>query len=310
MGAAAHPSSAPLLRYRGRDVGDADLEFVRGVINLNLPTRRAICTAICQRWLWHQASGGPALQACLDLLLRLEEWGHICLPPSRGRSRRRAGEPRAPTTRFPVLPVDLIALTGLEVRDPGVDLRGLIVRPIVPEERQGWRLYMARYHDLGDRTVVGEHILYAAFLDGELVALLGWASAAFRAPLREAYIGWGDDVRPRRLHLIANNTRFLVPPWVQVKNLASKVLAANLRRLSSDWEAVWNHPVLLAETFVDTARFRGTCYRAANWIYLGQTAGRTKRGNEYLFGGSPKSLYVYPLHRRALARLRGEGGPP
>jgi hypothetical protein len=196
------------------------------------------------------------------------------------------------------------------VRGPGVDLRGLVVRPITREERQGWRLYMARYHYLGDRTIVGEHILYAAFLEGELVALLGWASAAFRAPLREGYIGWTDETRSRRLHLVANNIRFLVPPWVRVKNLASKVLAANLRRLSRDWMAVWNHPVLLAETFVDTSRFRGTCYQAANWTYLGQTAGRTKRGNAYLKEGSPKALYVYPLRRDALSRLRGEGGAP
>lgn len=164
--------------------------------------------------------------------------------------------------------------------------------------------YMERYHYLGDRTIVGEHLLYAAFLDNELVALTAWASAAFRAPLREAHIGWDEATKRRRLHFVANNVRFLIPPWIRVRHLASKVLAANLRRLSADWQSVWRHPLFLAETFVDTTRFRGTCYRAANWTYLGETAGRSKRGNEYLFGGTRKALFVYPLRRHATRYLR------
>jgi hypothetical protein len=202
------------------------------------------------------------------------------------------------------LPPDLIALTGLEIRDPDADLRTLCVRPIASEERLGWRLYMGRYHYLGDRAIVGEHLLYAALVDGELVALLGWASAALRAPLREKYIGWDEAIKVRRLHLVANNIRFLILPWVRVRHLASKILAANVRRLSADWEAVWKHPVVLAETFVDTTRFRGTCYRAANWLYLGETAGRSKRGSNYLHGGTTKALFIYPLRRHATRYLR------
>jgi hypothetical protein len=163
---------------------------------------------------------------------------------------------------------------------------------------------MQRYHYLGSRPVVGEHLLYAAFMGSELVALMGWASAALRAPLRDAYIGWDERTKQRRLHLVANNIRFLILPWVRVRHLASKVLAINVRRLSTDWQATWNHPVLLAETFVDATRFRGTCYRAANWVYLGPTAGRTKRGNSYLHGGSNKALYVYPLCRDAKRKLQ------
>jgi hypothetical protein len=180
----------------------------------------------------------------------------------------------------------------------------------MPEERLGWRLFMGRYHYLGCRPIVGEHLLYAAFLKSagnELVALIGWASAAFRSPLRERYIGWDEHGKRKRLHLVVNNIRFLVPRWVQVKNLASKVLAYNLRRLSSDWQRVWKHPVFLAETFVDT-RLRGTCYKASNWRYLGRTAGRSKRGNAYLQNSSPKALYVYPLQRHALRLLR-QGEP-
>jgi hypothetical protein len=202
------------------------------------------------------------------------------------------------------LPPELVALSWLELRDQDVDLRELCVRPLAAEERLGWRLYMERYHYLGWRPIVGEHLLYVATLGGEMVALLGWASAAFRAPLREAYIGWDETTKRQRLHFVANNIRFLIPPWVRVRHLASKVLAMNLRRLSTDWQQVWNHPLYLAETFVDTTRYRGTCYRAANWVYLGETAGRSKRGNNYTRGGTRKSLFVYPLCRHATRWLR------
>lgn len=141
------------------------------------------------------------------------------------------------------------------------------------------------------------------------MALIGWAGAALQAPLRERYIGWDEPTKRKRLHLVANNIRFLVLPWIRVKHLASKVLAANLRRLSGDWHEAWGHPLWLAETFVDTSRFRGTCYRAANWRCLGQTAGRSRHANRYGRNGVPKALFVYPLHRHATEILRkaGEG---
>ena len=125
------------------------------------------------------------------------------------------------------------------------------------------------------------------------------------APLRERYIGWDEPTKRQRRHLVVNNFRFLVLPWVRVHNLASKVLALTVRRLSADWEHAYGHPVHLAETFVDTARFRGTCYRAANWRYLGQTAGRSKQGNTYVRTSAPKALSVSPLDGHARQRLRG-----
>jgi hypothetical protein len=297
-------SGRVVLRYRNREVTAGDVEFLRQQCSVLGRSRKELARAVCEAWNWRQANGSASAYACRDLLLRLEERGLVELPartvqPRQGRMReRQMGD-------LP-LPTDLIVLTGRDVRDADADLGQLSVRPIAPEERLGWRLYMDRYHYLGDRPVVGEHLLYAALLGSELVALLGWASAAFRAPLREAYVGWDEATKRRRLHLVVNNIRFLVLPWVRVRNLASKVLALNLRRLSGDWQAVWKHPALLAETFVDAARYRGTCYRAANWIELGQTAGRTKRGNKYLYEGSKKALFVYPLGRNATRRLRSE----
>ena len=295
---------AVLLRYRNREVTAADIEFLRRECGKSWASRIELARAVCLRWNWRQVNGALSEYACFDLLRRLEERGLVKLPaPVSVRKRDRQWLSCLP------LPPDLIALTGLDVRDPDADLSAVRVRPIVAEERLGWRVYMERYHYLGDRPIVGEHLLYAALLDGELVALLGWASAALRAPLREAYVGWDEATKRRRLHLVANNVRFLVLPWVRVRHLASRVLALNLRRLSADWLAQWKHPLMLAETFVDTARFRGTCYRAANWIELGQTAGRTKRGNNYLHGGSKKALFVYPLRRHATRWLRDDARP-
>lgn len=291
---------AVLLRYRNREVTADDLEFLRQQCAASWATRGELVRAICRAWNWRQVNGSLSQHACADLLLRLEERGLLVPPASLRPARRRK---RNAFSGLP-LPPELIALTGLELHDADVDLRELCVRPIATEERLGWRLYMERYHYLGDRPIVGEHLLYAAFLGSELVALIGWASPALRAPLREAYVGWDEVTKRRRLHLVANNTRFLILPWVHVRHLASKVLALNLRRLSADWQTVWKHPVLLAETFVDTTRYRGTCYRAANWLYLGETAGRSKHGNNYTHGGTKKALFIYPLHRHATRRLR------
>jgi hypothetical protein len=293
-------NQAVLLRYRNREITVGDLEFLRQQCAASWATRADLARAVCRKWNWRQANGSLSEYGCSDLLLRLEERRLVALPAQKPRRRDRKLFSHLP------LPPELIALTGLAVRTPDVDLGDLCVRPIAAEERLGWRLYMERYHYLGDRPIVGEHVLYAALLGGELVALVGWASAAFRAPLREEYIGWDEATKRRRLHLVANNIRFLILPWVRVRHLASKVLALNLRRLSSDWQTVWKHPIYLAETFVDSARFRGTCYRAANWLYLGETAGRSKRGNNYLHGGTKKSLFVYPL-RRQVGRCLQEG---
>jgi hypothetical protein len=300
LGETSGSDQAVILRYRNREITNADLSFLRGQCAASWKKRGDLTRAICEAWAWRQANGELSLYACSDLLLKLEHRGLLELPvrayPQHRRDRRWL-------VKLP-LPPELIPLAGLDVGGPHVDLKDLCVRPILGEERLGWRVYMDRYHYLGNRPVVGEHLLYAVFLDNELVALLAWASAALRAPLRDAYVGWSELTKRRRLHLVTNNVRFLILPWVRVRHLASKVLALNLRRLSADWQAVWKHPVFLAETFVDTTRFRGTCYRAANWRYLGQTAGRSKRGNQYAHGGTKKALFVYPLDRDAVRRLR------
>ena len=292
-----------LTRYRRREIGETELEFIREKITEvgDEPRRRkALAESICTAWDWREGKGTLARRACSDLLLRLEEWGHIKLPPSVRKAK--------PRRVLPLFPAELISLQGLEICDGDAALDSLVVRPIEPEEQAGFRLHMERFHYRGWRSIVGEQMQYAAFLGGELVALLGWGSAALHAPLREKFIGWGEAGKRERLNLIADNVRFLVLPWVHVHNLASKILAANLRRLSDDWQHRYGHPIHLVETFVET-RFRGTCYRASNWLCLGKSAGRTKRGNAYLHEGSPKALFVYPLHRKA-KKLLGAASMP
>jgi len=162
---------------------------------------------------------------------------------------------------------------------------------------------MARFHYLGDGRIVGEVLRYVAESHGRWVALLGWGAAVLKSRHREAWIGWDERTKYRRLSFVADNVRFLILPWVEVENLASVVLSRTLRRLSADWEQYYDHPILLAETFVDPARFRGTCYRASNWIYLGETRGVGRKGAGFENHGRKKGLFVYPVHRRAREML-------
>ena len=140
---------------------------------------------------------------------------------------------------------------------------------------------------------------YVATLDSEWVALIGWGSAVLKCTARDKYIGWNEETKLKRLYLIVNNVRFLVLPDRSMKNLSSKVLSMNLKRVSDDFQNVYGHPVCLAESFVDVSRYRGRCYRASNWIYVGLTSGWSRNNNSYYYNGQPKAVYVYPLCKEA-----------
>jgi GNAT superfamily N-acetyltransferase len=191
-----------------------------------------------------------------------------------------------------------------------VPLDGIIVRPVRHEERGRWRQLMQTHHYLGLRSIVGQSLWYVALFQEQWVALLGWGAAALKCAPRDTWIGWSSALRFRRLHLLANNARFLVLPEWRRRNVASRVLALNCKRLSQDWERYHGHPILLGETFVDPARFRGTCYLAAGWLPLGQTLGFAKRGRGYVAHGQPKLVLVRPLCREARQRLLASFLPP
>jgi hypothetical protein len=177
------------------------------------------------------------------------------------------------------------------------ELKDLQVRLITKEETNLWGQYMEKYHYLGYRFIPGESLRYVALLDGIWVAIIGWGSPALKCTVRDRYIGWDNDTKYKRLSFVANNVRFLIFPWVHIKNLASRILAVNLKMLCADYTRIHGHPVYLAETFVDESLYKGTCYKAANWIYLGHTKGFSKKGKHYYNNNRPKGVYVYPLSK-------------
>jgi len=184
-----------------------------------------------------------------------------------------------------------------------INLRQVGVRPIAWEERERWEELMRRHHYLGFHALMGASIRYVAEIGDRWVALLAWSAAALKCRVRDRWIGWAPVIQWQRLHLIANNSRFLILPEGRVAHLASRVLALNGKRLSSDWEAVYGHPIWLAETFVDPTRFAGTCYKAAGWVELGKTRGFGRRGPEYVEHGEPKRVFVRPLQGSSMERL-------
>lgn len=282
-----------IVRYRNRDIYFSDIKFIQETINKHWELgRKKISKILCEAWNWRTPMGGLKDYPCRDLLLRLEEWGHIKLPPR--MCGNGAGQKSVKGLSLPITPHPI---------ESG-DINDLIVKPIEKNERLGWRILMENFHYLGDKMIVGEHILYGAYLNGEIVSCIAWGAAALRCPKRDEYIGWDFEQKRHRLNYIVNNQRFLILPYVKLKNLGSKILSMNLKRLNSDWEEKYGHPVYFAETFVDGARFRGTVYQASNWKYLGETSGKGKKGNSYKVHGQPKSIYIYSLHKRALSKIR------
>jgi Druantia protein DruA/DDE_Tnp_1-associated/Transposase DDE domain len=289
------PGPGAEVAFRGVLLGAEDWAWIQRMVDdKQCRTRLEVARQVCRRFGWRQPCGAYALDAARLLLARCERRGLIRLPPP----RRSVSAPRAP--RWPQ-DVALGPIAGVEP----LSLEGpVLVRPIEAQERVGWRLHMQRYHYLGDCTLVGESIRYAAFVGEQLVALLSWASASLHNAPRDQYIGWDAATKARGLCGVVNNVRFLILPWARVAHLASRVLAANLRRLRADWQQRYGHPVWLAESFVDVSRFRGTCYRASNWVELGETQGFGRvRGGRYEAHGQPKRVFVYPLHREAQQRL-------
>jgi len=284
--------------FRGRDLGEDDFQRIRGVVDRHAEeTRQDIAQRVSRLFGWREPSGRWAVSSCRLLLARMERRGLITLPTRRRKGnfydRRRV----AAEMDRDVAPAVVADGAMAERADVGAQLE---VRPILPAERLAWRRDMARWHYLGDSNLVGESLRYVALVGTQAVAWLGWASAALRNGPRDQYIGWDRERKARRLHLVANNARFLMLAGAGVAGVrASQVLAANLRRLSGDWQTAYGHPVLLAETFVDSGRFRGTCYRARNWLDRGETQGFSRRGMHYAPNGCPKSVFVYPLTRRA-----------
>ena len=288
-----------VFRYRSRQLNADDIAFIRSVITRNYAKGRTyISQVLCKAWAWVQPNGKLKEYAAQDLLLRLEENGFIELPPRIKRNNNL--KPKS----FDQTPLFIKQPLGGSVGDypkPAIRVAGA-------QDNYLWDYLAHHYHYLGLPKLVGAHLKHLVSIDAQVVACLGWASAAWKVKDLDTFIGWDEAARRNNLYLVANNVRFLIVPWVRVKYLASRALSLSLRRLCNDWQQLYGHPVYLAETFVDNARFKGTCYQAANWHYVGQTRGSAKRGNAYSYHGHTKAIYLYPLHRHFRRLLCDEKG--
>lgn len=279
--------------FRGQRLGRAELRRIAAVIRTHPRwTCEEIARSVCRSFGWKQGNGQLAVRACRNLLKRLEREGHWQLPAA-----RRPGN-------FCEKRTAKQSCAGEQAHPPITERLGALrLRLIGKQERAVWQEKLRAFHYLGAAPLVGESLWYEADLGSEPVAVLVWGAASLRNPPRDQYVGWDAETRIGRLSQVVNNTRFLILPWVRLPNLASQILALNLRRLRADWERAYGHPVLLAETFVDASRFRGTCYRAANWREVGQSGGYSRSGAGYAVNGQPKWVFVYELDRRARSRL-------
>jgi hypothetical protein len=277
-----------VLRYRGRTVTTADVEFIKALIADNPgASRRRLSEKLCAEWGWVQTNGAPRSMVCRGLMLALSRAGHIELPPVRWINPNplaRRARPRPVEIDQTPLHASLAGLMPLTFR---------AVRR-TPEESVFGGL-MEAHHYLGYTQPVGEHLKYMVYAGERPVACLAWSSAPRHLAPRDLYLGWSAASRKRNIRFIAYNTRYLILPWVHVEHLASHLLGRMLKMLPGEWERVYGHPVYFAETFVDTERFKGTCYRAANWVFLGLTTGRGKNDQTGRANRSRKQVLGYPL---------------
>jgi len=274
---------------QGRGIGQAEIDLIRGLLAEHEDWHRTeLSRELCRTWGWLNAAGQLKDMACRSLLLKLEERELIRLPARRG--------PSVNGLRHQV--VEAIAHTRDPIEDPLSKLLPLDVRVLgsTGADVRLFRSLIAQYHYLGVRSAAGENMKYLVRdSHGRLLCCLWFAAAAWRCKARDRFIGWDETARRANLSAVTNNTRFLVLPWVRVKNLASHVLGRIARRIAEDWQSKYGHGLWALETFVDQ-RFVGTCYQAANWRKVGRTTGRTR--NDIVNKGplsSVKDVYVYGL---------------
>jgi hypothetical protein len=285
-----------LLTYRGKRIRQEEVLFIRDLIAHNPgDSRWSLSHKLCQAWNWRQANGVLRDMVCRGLMLALERAGYIELPAKK----------RNPLN--PLVYREKPVLVAIEP-DP---IEGSLCSILPLEIRQVRRCALEKlcdslieqYHYLGYCQPVGENLKYLVFAQQRPVACMIYSSAPRHIGCRDRFIGWPVETRRQNLHLIAYQTRFLILPWVKVPHLASHLLGRVAKRLSTDWQGLYQHPVYFQETFVDLERFKGTSYKAANWLYLGKTTGRGKNDHTYKPNRSIKAVWGYPLGQNFRAKL-------
>ena len=283
----------PLLRFRGRAVTSEDVAFIQELIARHPgASRYALSKKLCEAWDWRQENGALRDMVCRSLMLELHRAGHIELPPG----RRKVHNPLVHRKRPELGPVD-----QSPVQMSLKELGPLELRQVRRTGAEGlFNGLVERFHYLGYTQPVGEHLKFLVHATrlGRPVACFALSSAPRHLGPRDRYIGWSAEARRRNIRFVAYNSRYLILPWVRVPHLASHLLGWLAREVSRQWEHVYGHPVYFLETFVDPSRFRGTCYRAANWVYLGQTTGRGKDDHTNRPNRPIKDVLGYPLTKR------------
>lgn len=276
------------LRYRGRDLTDNDIAFIKGLIAEHPDaSRRALSAILCEAWDWRQANGQLCDMVCRGLMLALHRAGWIELPPVRKVPRNNIISRRKP-------PKIYVEQTSIGAKLSA--LRPLGIRQVRRTQNEAlFDSLIEEHHYLGYTRPVGEHLKYLIEALGRPIACMAWSSAPRHLAARDRFIGWSSEARRHNIRYLAYNSRFLILPWVQVPHLASHLLGRVARMLSTDWEQLYDHPIYYLETFVDPARFRGTCYRAANWQGLGLTTGRGNNARSHKATQPKKQVMGYPL---------------
>jgi len=295
---------------QGRRIGPDEVEQVRQLLAEHPHwSRRRLSQELATLWNWRNGAGQLKDMAARTLLLKLEQRGWIGLPPRRTMPSNRM--------RHKQLPPPDLAAPRPPVTEPLTQMLPLAISECSHLDRAAGQqvlfdALLHQHHYLSHRSSVGENLQYLVRdAQARPVACLLFGAAAWQCASRDGYIGWDSSMRAQHLNLIANNTRFLILPWVEVASLASHILGRIARRLSGDWQAKYGHPIYLLETFVERGRFTGTAYRAANWVCVGQTKGRTRqdRPDGAWHQAAIKDVYLYPLHRRFDQYLQGQTAP-
>jgi hypothetical protein len=273
------------MRYCGRQFTEAEMDWIRQLLLVQPRlTRARLSREVCTHLRWLRPDGRLKEMSCRVAMLRMAKDGLITLPSPR----------QAKPIGFR-LSREVEHATEAPKIAPPVDLGGLAVDVVGSRYSSLWNGYIQRYHYLGHQLIPGAQLRYFVRAADHVVALLSFGASAWRTKPRDDLIGWTDEQRERNLHLIVNNSRFLILPWVRQKNLASRILSLIAKRLPQDWLSIYAYSPVLLETFVEKPRFTGTCYKAANWQYVGDTQGRGKLDTFNLYAKPVKSIWVYPL---------------
>ncbi len=275
--------------FRGRCFNEEEISLIKRIVEKYYKEgRKAIARIICEHLNWYQPNGRPKIVSCLEALRRMNEKGILNLPPSNPNGGYR--------------PMRLLSQEDVGFSPPEKEITessGEISFRLANSKKEEdlWRYLIQRYHYLGYRRVVGRYLKYFVYLGDELVALIGFADGLYHHNLRDRYLCWDRKDLEKKRHLVINNVRFLILPWVKVKNLGSRILSFAVKVVPLDWERIYGVKPIAFETFVDMERFKGTVYKAANWVFLGITEGKGRRGLKYFIHNRPKAYYLYLLER-------------